>query len=72
MNLQPSPSALRHRKFSARRKEGLIVVPVQVDEFAVTDFLVSARFLKSSDVDDRAQVSNALAEMIDRIIKERL
>ena len=58
----------RHRQ---RRREGLAVVPVEIDEITVTDFLVASRFLKSTEADDRQAVSRALSDLVDKIAKEK-
>ena len=47
------------------------MLQVECDEFAVQDFLVSTGYLRAA-TEDRAVVSKALAELIDKIVKEKL
>lgn len=49
----------------------MAVVPVEIDEITVTDFLVASRFLKSTEADDRQAVSRALSDLVDKIAKEK-
>jgi hypothetical protein len=72
MQLQPSNDAVRARRSYHRRRQGRAVVLLEIDEIEVTDFLVTSRFLQSTDIEDRAAVSKALSDLIAQIVKERL
>ena len=70
--MQTLATMSRPARCRARRKAGLQVLSVVCDEFAVQDFLVASRFLKPSDPEDRVAVQRALAELIDKLVKEQL
>ena len=59
----------RHRR---RRREGLVVVPTEIEEIATVEFLVNTRFLQPGDRDDRTEVGKALGRLIEKIVKEQL
>ena len=59
----------RHRE---RRREGLVVVPTEIDEIATTEFLINAQVLQPCDRDDRVEVGRALGRLVEKIVKEQL
>jgi hypothetical protein len=67
-----SSAAQRFHCARERRRSGLAVLFVTVDEIEVTDFLITTRFLKPCDLDDKQAVSAALSALIDKIVKEKI
>ena len=70
--MHASANAERVARCYARRKQGKVVRPVEIDEIEVTDFLIASRFLQVTAIDDKQAVSKALAELIDKIVKEKI
>jgi hypothetical protein len=54
----------RVRAHRERRRNGVAVLPVEVDEAALADVLVAARLLDPNKTDDRAAVVEALQKLI--------
>ena len=59
-----SRPADRMRRLRARRAQGRVCLPVEIDDVAVPEMLVDAGFLPASLVDDRAAVAKALSRFI--------
>ena len=71
MDLQTA-NATRVARHRERRREGLVVVPAEIDEIATIEFLINTRVLQPCDRDDRTEVGKALGRLIDKIVKEQL
>ena len=72
MEVQTTNVAVRMRRRRQRRREGLVVVPTEIDEITTIEFLVGTRFLQPWDRDDRTKVGKALGRLIDKIVNEQL
>ena len=68
LHISPTTRLQRHRQ---RRREGLAVVSVEIDEAVVTDFLIDSKSLNPTEADDRQAVARALSDLIDKIAKEK-
>jgi hypothetical protein len=60
-----SASALRQRKCRARRKQGTVVLHVEVHEFRLVDALITAGRLSESESQRRAMVEKAAAALLE-------
>ena len=60
----PTVAAARYKRYRARRRDGLIVAPVEVDQ-EVIDALVFCTFLDEADRQDRAAVGVAVETLLD-------
>ena len=59
--------AERHRRARARRKDGRVVVPVEVDDVAVAEWLIGAGLI-AGHTDDRAELGRALGRALTLLI----
>ena len=59
MNAATSPSAKRNKRYRDRRKIGLAVYALQVDDVMMTEELVLKGWLRRDDADDRRKVEAA-------------
>ncbi len=59
-----TPNAIRLQRAYHRRKSGLVVLPVEVDETALVTVLVRAGMLDPNRTDDRQAVVAALQKLI--------
>ncbi|MFK4725846.1 hypothetical protein ABIE89_006946 [Bradyrhizobium niftali] len=57
-------AAERQRTHRQRQAAGKIVLPVEVDEVAITEALISAGLLSQQDLDDPRRVAAALAAVV--------
>ena len=55
-----SPTAVRSRRYRARKREGVIVAPIEVDEAALTALRDYGFINDASDMHDHAKVSEAV------------
>jgi hypothetical protein len=51
--------AIRQRRRRQRARRGIVVLPIEVDEVALTEQLVITGFLATTDVDDRSAIKVA-------------
>jgi hypothetical protein len=66
---RPSPAAERTRRWRERRREGRAVLYVEVaDPFELADALVDYGLLQEWNVDDRAAVADAVAELLSLLL----
>ena len=63
--------AIKFRRHYQRRRQGLVVIPVEVEETSVKQFLIASNFLKS-DGEDRELLGKALSGLIDVIVKDKI
>jgi hypothetical protein len=64
----PRAAAARMRAYRARRKAGLISLPVDVPEIDTTEALIEADLLPRAAAEDRAALAAALGELIRRLV----
>jgi hypothetical protein len=57
-------AAQRQRRRRERERLGLIVLPIEVDETAITEQLVLAGFLAPSEIDNRSAITSALERVV--------
>jgi hypothetical protein len=57
-------AALRQRKRRERQRDGLIVLPVEVDAVALAEALIAAKFLQPQEYDDRDALRRRLEHVI--------
>jgi ABC-type Mn2+/Zn2+ transport system ATPase subunit len=62
----------RQRAYRARKHEGRITLPVEVDEVALTAALIEAGLLRPAEQEDRRKLAEALARVIEIITAEAL
>jgi hypothetical protein len=62
-------STARSRRFRARQRDGIVQLTVEVDEVAVSNLLAHHGLLPHYGTDDRDQLNDAIAELIDRLIR---
>jgi hypothetical protein len=63
-----TPAAEIQRRYRARQRAGLRVIPVVVDAALVEDALIARGFLRSEDADDNHKVAAALRAAIAMMI----
>ncbi len=63
-------SAERTRRYRARRKQQLRVLPIEVDECDLADFLLASGLLDLTKADDPAEMAAALSRLVSRWISE--
>jgi hypothetical protein len=56
--------AIRQRRRRQRARRGIVVLPIEVDEVALTEQLVITGFLATTDVDDRSAIKVALERVV--------
>jgi hypothetical protein len=61
-------SAARSRRCRARARNGLVVLPIEIDEAGVGVLLTHHGLLPAYGTDDRATLAAALEELIERLI----
>lgn len=66
-----SPEAVRAARAYRRRRSGLRVFHIEVDEALVSDMLVTAKLLDPQQADDHAAITTALERLIELFAKER-
>jgi ABC-type Mn2+/Zn2+ transport system ATPase subunit len=57
----------RQRAYRARKHEGRITLPVEVDEVALSAALIEAGLLRPAEQDDRRKLAEALARVVEII-----
>lgn len=57
-------AAERQRAHRRRQAAGKVVLPVEVDEVAITEALIAANLLSPQDADHRRKIAAALAVVI--------
>jgi len=55
----------RQRAYRARKHEGRITLPVEVDEVALTAALIEAGLLRPAEQEDRRKLAEALTKVIE-------
>ncbi|MEJ8573465.1 hypothetical protein [Microbaculum marinum] len=63
--------AERQRRYRELRKAGFCVLPVKIDEFALTEALIEAGRLGAWDEDDRVAIAEAIEQLLADWIVER-
>lgn len=71
MHVQPSQDAIRARRAYQRRRAGLIVLPIAVDQTALVEALIEARLLDPNRADDRTALTQATARFLEICCKEK-
>ena len=61
-------AAERQRHYRARRNAGRVSLRIVVDEAALADALVSARFLRAELADDRKALAAAVERLLQSIV----
>jgi|HubBroStandDraft_6_1064221.scaffolds.fasta_scaffold1691145_1 hypothetical protein len=62
---RPKAAARRAMLFRRRRREGITIIPVAIDEFNVLNALIDRRRLSEGESRDRSAVAAALERIID-------
>jgi hypothetical protein len=57
-------AAARKRRWRKRIREGLVVIPIEVDEHAATEMLIERELLREEDLDDKRAVAVALGRLV--------
>ena len=65
-----SPEAARAARAYRRRRSGLRVFHIEVDEVLIGDMLVTAKMLDPQQIDDHAAITAALERLIELFCKE--
>ena len=60
-----TPAADKMRRYRRRQKAGRVMLTIEVDVTALTDFLADRGFIMPWDADDRAAIAKALATALD-------
>jgi hypothetical protein len=58
-------AAEKMRRHRARRRDGVVVLPIAVDVDMLAEFLIDRGFIMPWDADDRAAIAKALATALD-------